>query len=56
LPWADGGSAPDIHAAMQNLGEDVRGGLVTNSGHDIPEEQPDTLAAQLIGFANTLNL
>ena len=52
----DGGSAPDIHAAMQNLGEDVRGGLVTNSGHYIPEEQPETLAAQLIGFANTLSL
>lgn len=52
----DGGSAPNIHAAMQDLGEDVRGGLITNSGHYIPEEQPETLAAQLMGFANTLSL
>jgi pimeloyl-ACP methyl ester carboxylesterase len=53
----DGGSAPNIHAAMQELGEDVRGGLMANSsGHYIPEEQPEALASQLVEFANTLRL
>ena len=50
----DGGSAPTLHEAMRSLGEDVRGGLVANSGHYIPEEQPDALAQQLTEFARTL--
>ena len=50
----DGGSAPDIYAAMQTLGEDVRGGVIANSGHYIPEEQPEALAERLIEFANTI--
>jgi len=33
----DGGSAPDLHSAMLPLGEDVRGGVILNSGHYIPE-------------------
>ncbi len=41
----DGGSAPNIYSAMQPLGEDVRGGVIANSGHYIPEEQPEALAA-----------
>jgi len=50
----DGGSAPNIYSAMQPLGEDVRGGVIANSGHYIPEEQPEALAAQLLDFAKTL--
>ena len=52
----DSGSAPNIHAAMQGLGEDVRGGLIADSGHYIPEEQPEALVAQLMEFASTLQL
>jgi pimeloyl-ACP methyl ester carboxylesterase len=52
----DGGSAPDIHSAMRPLGEDVRGGVLSNSGHYIPEEQPEALAAELVAFAKTLSL
>ena len=50
----DKGSAPDIYAAMRPLGEDVRGGLVAESGHYVPEEQPEALAAQILDFAKTL--
>lgn len=52
----DGGSAPNIHSAMLPLGEDVRGGVIPNSGHYIPEEQPEALAAELVAFAKTLTL
>jgi len=52
----DGGSAPNILSAMLPLGEDVRGGVIPNSGHYIPEEQPEALAVELVAFAKTLTL
>ena len=48
------GSAPGILKTMQPLGEDVRGGVVANSGHYIPEEQPGALADELLKFAGSL--
>jgi pimeloyl-ACP methyl ester carboxylesterase len=44
----DRGSAPDIYEAMKPLCEDVRGGVIKDSGHYIPEEQPVVLA--VLGF------
>ncbi len=50
----DRGSAPDIFKAMRPLGDDVRGSLIADSGHYIPEKQPETLAAEILAFARTL--
>ena len=52
----DSGSTPDIHAAMQDIGYDVRGGVIADSGHYIPEEQPGALAERVVEFANSLTL
>lgn len=49
----DVGSAPDIYESMKPLCEDVRGGQIEACGHYIPEEQPENLAAELIGFFKT---
>jgi pimeloyl-ACP methyl ester carboxylesterase len=46
----DVGSAPNIFEAMKPLGENVRGGVIAGSGHYIPEEQPEALAAKLEDF------
>ena len=46
----DGGSAPDIYEVMKPLCEDVRGGVIKDCGHYIPEEQPEALAAKMIEF------
>jgi pimeloyl-ACP methyl ester carboxylesterase len=46
----DRGSAPDIYEAMKPLCEDVRGGVIKDCGHYIPEEQPEALAAKMIEF------
>ena len=51
---ADGGSAPDLYERLRPLGKDVRGGLVANSGHYIPEEQPEAVAARLREFIASL--
>lgn len=51
---ADAGSAPDLYERLQPLGRDVRGGLIANSGHYIPEEQPELLAAELRDFLASL--
>lgn len=51
---ADEGSAPDLYERLQPLGTDVRGGLIANSGHYIPEEQPEAVAEQLRQFIATL--
>jgi pimeloyl-ACP methyl ester carboxylesterase len=51
---ADAGSAPDLYERLRPLGEDVRGGSIPDSGHYIPEEQPELLAAQLRGFIASL--
>jgi pimeloyl-ACP methyl ester carboxylesterase len=50
----DVGSAPDLFDRMKPLGNDVRGGVIANSGHYIPEEQPEALAKELIAFINSL--
>ena len=52
----DRGSAPTICEAMRPLGSDVRGGVVANSGHYIPEEQPEALVTELLNFSKTLIL
>jgi pimeloyl-ACP methyl ester carboxylesterase len=46
----DKGSAPDIYDAMKPLCENIRGGVIKDCGHYIPEEQPKTLAAKMIEF------
>ena len=48
------GSAPDIHERMKPLGQDVRGGVIAQSGHYIPEEQPEALAGEIIRFSQSL--
>lgn len=50
----DVGSAPDLYERMQPLGSDVRGGVISNSGHYIPEEQPEALSAEILRFAVSL--
>jgi hypothetical protein len=39
---------------MQPLGTDVRGGVIANSGHYIPEEQPEALSTEVLRFAASL--
>ncbi|MGO4247653.1 alpha/beta fold hydrolase [Paenarthrobacter sp. RAF54_2] len=51
---ADEGSAPDIFERMKPLGTDVRGGNIADSGHYIPEEQPEALANRLREFLESL--
>jgi pimeloyl-ACP methyl ester carboxylesterase len=51
---ADEGSAPDIFERMKPLATDVRGGNIADSGHYIPEEQPEALADQLREFIESL--
>jgi len=52
---ADEGSAPDLYDRMKPLANVVYGGVIENSGHYIPEEQPAALAQKIINFINTLN-
>jgi pimeloyl-ACP methyl ester carboxylesterase len=35
---------------MKPLCEDIRGGIIKDCGHYIPEEQPEALAAKMIEF------
>ena len=51
----DVGSAPDLFECMTPLGVDVRGGVIANSGHYIPEEQPAALATEIVRFVSTLD-
>ena len=44
------GSAPHILQEMQALAQNVRGGVVSDCGHYIPEERPDYLAEQILSF------
>jgi pimeloyl-ACP methyl ester carboxylesterase len=46
----DAGSAPGIFEAMRPLAENIRGGVILDSGHYIPEEQPAALVAELRAF------
>jgi pimeloyl-ACP methyl ester carboxylesterase len=36
------------------ISESARGGLIPDSGHYIPEEQPEALAREMLGFFSTL--
>jgi pimeloyl-ACP methyl ester carboxylesterase len=53
---ADFGSAPDLYERLQRLGRDVRGGVIADSGHYIPEERPEAVADHLRQFIATLPL
>ncbi|UOZ05609.1 alpha/beta fold hydrolase [Amycolatopsis sp. WQ 127309] len=44
------GSAPDLLAKVRPHAADIRGGVIADSGHYVPEEQPAALAAALRGF------
>lgn len=46
----DVGSAPKIFDAMKPLAANIFGGVIENSGHYIPEEQPEALVAELRKF------
>ena len=35
---------------MQELATDVRGGEIAHCGHWLPEEQPDTVAREMLNF------
>ena len=52
----DLGSAPTIFEAMRPLGDKVDGGVIANSGHYIPEEQPEALVAEILKFSETFLL
>ncbi|GFZ91397.1 MULTISPECIES: alpha/beta fold hydrolase [Sphingobium] len=47
---ADQGSIPDMAAPLRAYADDVRGETVADSGHFIPEEQPEAVAALLASF------
>ena len=38
------GSAPDLYQALAPLARDLRGGVLADCGHYLPEEQPRELA------------
>jgi pimeloyl-ACP methyl ester carboxylesterase len=44
------GRGMEVIESLRRVAEDVRGGLVPNSGHWLPEEQPGFVAAQLLDF------
>jgi len=50
----DAGSAPDLYERLQPFCADIRGGLIRDSGHYIPEEQPQAIAHEIIAFLGTL--
>ena len=51
---ADAGSAPDLYERLEPCCTNIRGGLIQNSGHYIPEEQPEVLAREIIAFVSRL--
>jgi microsomal epoxide hydrolase len=44
------GSAPKMAETMKTVARDVRGGVIPNCGHYIPEEVPDFLAKEMLAF------
>ena len=44
------GRSTEVLASLQRLGTDVRGGVLNDCGHFMPEEQPDALLAYLLPF------
>jgi pimeloyl-ACP methyl ester carboxylesterase len=51
---ADQGSAPDLTEKLKPLCTDLRGDLITDSGHYIPEEQPEALTERLTAFVKEI--
>lgn len=47
---ADQGSIPDMAIPLRSFAESVTGIIIANSGHFIPEEQPEVLARELHFF------
>ena len=47
---AEQGSIADMASPLRAYAEDVRGGVVANCGHFIPEEQPEAAAQELASF------
>lgn len=47
---ADQGSIADMAAPLRDYAANVRGGVVANCGHFIPEEQPEAAARELTAF------
>ena len=47
---ADQGSIPDMAVPLRAFAENVTGIIIANSGHFIPEEQPEALARELHTF------
>jgi pimeloyl-ACP methyl ester carboxylesterase len=44
------GRRMEVVESLQRLATDVRGGVVENCGHWMPEEQPEELLRQLLAF------
>ena len=44
------GRRMEVLESMQRVAIDVRGGMIENCGHFVPEEQPEELAQRLIAF------
>lgn len=44
------GRGGETLASLQRVGTDVRGGVIENCGHWIPEEQPEAIATELLRF------
>ncbi|WP_213989689.1 alpha/beta hydrolase [Sodalis sp. dw_96] len=47
---ADQGSITDMAAALKDFADDVRGGTIASCGHFLPEEQPASVARELVAF------
>ncbi|WP_428391371.1 alpha/beta fold hydrolase [Lichenicoccus sp.] len=47
---ADQGSIADMASPLAAFADDLRGGVVANCGHFIPEEQPEAAARELAAF------
>ena len=46
----DRGSAPNLYEALKPLARDLQGGVLSDCGHYIPEEQPRELARRMLAF------
>ena len=47
---SDQGSIADMASPLRAFADDVRGGVIANCGHFLPEEQPAAVAAELAAF------
>ena len=47
---ADQGSIADMAEPLRAYVQDLRGGVIANCGHFIPEEQPEATARELVSF------